>query len=67
MNIGIKITSWLVGLIYKLVNNIVQSPKPYHGKKPLGKLMLAIVIHQRKLLRDTTDKGNLIQLELHFG
>ena len=23
------------------MNNIVQSPKPYYGKKPLGKLMLA--------------------------
>ena len=32
----------MVGRAFKrLVNNIVQSPKPVYGKKPLGKLMLA--------------------------
>ena len=34
-------TSWLVGLINRLLNNIVQSPKPVYGKIPLSKLMLA--------------------------
>ena len=33
-------TSWLVGLMNRVVNNNVQSPKPVYGKIPLGKLML---------------------------
>ena len=65
MYTGIKNTPWLVGLIKRLVNNIVQSLKPVCGEKPLGKVMLASNT-SKKLLRNTTDEGNLIQLELNF-